>query len=175
VRDSGNSRICGTCGESYSRGRLRCPECGEENDLFRDGIPVEALVPTKRVRVRGLWWLAAALLLVPVLVWLNAQLPVVPNAKQETVLWTPFFRIIRGQGPKRHPAELPLAILLLLAIFSGCKGAAELLSGIPCRVLVKLNPAHGWPELRGWLVLVTAILLAAAAMTAAAIVVKRFF
>jgi hypothetical protein len=155
-------RACAACGLSYSPNRLRCPNCGEENDQIRDGIPVEALRPTTRVRLWGLVWLAAGMLLMPPVFLLHAQIPASdPNTR--TVLWTPFFRVVQGKD-LWHPAEIPCMALLLLALFNCSKGWAEGLTGVRGMVLVKLNPAHGWVEFRFWLLLVASVALALATL-----------
>jgi hypothetical protein len=140
---------------------MRCPNCGENNDSVRDGIPEEALVPSARVRYRALLWIAAGILLVPLLVWLHAQMPVPAHKiKEETVLWTPFFRLVRGEERQTHPAEFPFVVLLIAAAVSSCKGWAELLTGLRYGVMIKLNPAQGWPEAKSWLLLVASVLVA---------------
>jgi hypothetical protein len=36
VANKGKLRNCPKCGERYSRQRLRCPSCGEANDLLKE-------------------------------------------------------------------------------------------------------------------------------------------
>jgi uncharacterized membrane protein YvbJ len=40
----GKNRDCPACGESYSRQRLRCPSCGEPNDLLKEDTAPRGLV-----------------------------------------------------------------------------------------------------------------------------------
>jgi hypothetical protein len=164
VVNKGKRTACACCGERYSRRRLRCPNCGEENTSLRDGIPEEELVPSPRVRLRALVWIASGLVLVPLLVWLYAQSPAGEPRREETVLWTPFFRIVRAWGKEQptHPAGVALAILAIVAVVVSGKGWGELLTGLRYGLVVRLNPARGWPEAKNWLLLLASIAITVA-------------
>jgi uncharacterized membrane protein YvbJ len=44
VAKKDKNRKCSKCGEKYSKQRLRCPQCGEANDLIPDDPPREGLL-----------------------------------------------------------------------------------------------------------------------------------
>ena len=131
-------KACAACGERYSHRRLRCPNCGEQNDSLRQGIPEDALRPSRRVRFRGLAWIAAGILIIPPALWLAAQLPV------SHIGWLPR-RWQDGRG-----------FLLLLPFIPLYKGWVEVVTGVRCGVMLKVwaDPKLGWREFGGWLFLV---------------------
>jgi hypothetical protein len=139
---------CDACGESYSRGRLRCPHCGEKNDSLRHGIPEAARTPSRRVRLWGLVWIAAGILLVAPILWLAAQMPV------SNIRWLP--RRWQSAG----------GILLFLPLIAFYKGWVEVVTGIRCVVMFKLggDPFLGWREFASWLFLVASLVVAFAIM-----------
>jgi hypothetical protein len=145
-------RICPSCGQRYSRRRMHCPHCRTENDLVRDGIPVEALEPRRAVRLVGAKWLAVGGVIALACCWWLSTLDT-GQGRVRTVFRAPFFSVV--EGPEEAIRALQIAQVLqyvLLAGFCVCaKGWAEVLSGVRASTIVKLNPSVGWPEVKCWL------------------------
>jgi hypothetical protein len=127
------------------------------NDSIRHGIPEEAYRPSTQVRLWGLVWIAAGIVLMPPTLWLAAQMPVAD------IRWLP--RRWQGAG----------GLLLLLPLLALYKGWVEVVTGVRCVVMFKLgaDATLGWREFGSWLFLVASPVVAFATMIGITMVLER--
>jgi hypothetical protein len=123
---------------------------------MRHGIPKAARTPSRQVRLWGLVWIAAGILLIAPTLWLAAQMPA------SDIRWLP--RRWQAAG----------GYLLLLPLVALYKGWVEVVTGIRCGVMFKLggDAALGWREFGSWLFLLASLVVVLATLIGITMLLK---